>query len=71
MKNRAVVDDADVDAFIARFITKLNPALSAEERADAIHDFTLTFVEFLQPETTKEWASELARKVRSRVLWLK
>ena len=71
MKNRPQVDDADVDAFIAVFFQKLNPALSAEERADAVEDATLALVELIQPEMSKEYAKEFARKVRGRALWRK
>jgi hypothetical protein len=70
MKNPPQVDDEDVDRFIAKFCTKLNPALSAEERADFFHDFAVDILDLIEPERSKEWAQELARKVRSRVLWL-
>lgn len=71
MKKMPEVDDADVDRFISRFGTKLNPALTPEERADAFHDFVLAYVDLTEPDASKEWAKELARKVRSRALWLK
>lgn len=71
MKKKPHVDDADVDKFVERFCKKLNPALTPEERADLIHDFALAYTELVQPETSKAWAKELARKVRSRALWLK
>lgn len=71
MKNPAHVDDEDVDRFIAKFCTKLNPTLSPEERADFFHDFAIDIIDLIEPERSKQWAQELARKVRSRVLWLK
>ena len=71
MKNPAEVDDEDVDTFIAKYRTKMNPALSAEERADGFHDFAIGIVASTEPERSKEWAQELARKVRAKVLWLK
>jgi hypothetical protein len=54
------VDDADVDEFVTTFLTKLNPALSAEERADTIRDFVLGYVKLAQPDASKEWANEFA-----------
>lgn len=71
MKTPAQVSDEDVDRFVEKFCTKLNPALSAEERADFFHDFAIDIIELIEPERSKRWAQELARKVRGRVLWLK
>ena len=71
MKTTPQVDDADVDGFVTRFLAKLNPALTAEERADAAYDFALNLTLMIQPDTSKAWAQEFARKVRSRALWLK
>jgi hypothetical protein len=65
------VDDADVDAFIAKFFSKLNPALGAEERADAAYEFTSAYIDLVEPESSRERARELARRVRSRILWMK
>jgi len=70
-KKPAQVDDADVDAFIERFWQKLNPALSAEQRADGIEDTTLALLGVIQPEMSPQYVKEFARKVRARVLWLK
>ena len=71
VKSPAHVDDEDVDRFITKFCAKLNPALSPEERADFFHDFAIDIINLIEPERSKQWAHELARKVRSRVLWLK
>jgi hypothetical protein len=71
MKQPAQVDDEDVDRFVAKFCTKLNPALSAEERADFFYDFAIDIIALIEPERSKQWTQELARRVRSRVLWLK
>jgi hypothetical protein len=71
VKTPPQVDDADVDEFVATFLTKLNPALSAEERADTIQDFVLGYISLAQPDASKEWAQEFARRVRARALWLK
>jgi hypothetical protein len=65
------VDDADVDAFIAKFFSRLDPALSAEERADAADDFTSAYIELAEPESSRDRARELARRVRSRIQWMK
>ena len=71
VKKPPLVDDDDVDRFVVTFLTKLNPALSAEQRADTIHDFVLGYMKLVQPDVSKEWAREFARKVRARALWLK
>lgn len=49
-KTRPQVDDEDIDRFVARFLSKLNPALTPEERADTIHDFVLGYMELTEPE---------------------
>ncbi len=53
------------------FEGKLNPSLTAEARADVIHDFVLGYAKLTEPEVTLAWAKELARKIRSRALWLR
>jgi hypothetical protein len=69
-KQRPEIDDADVDIFVARFVTNLNPSLPAEKRADLIRDFVLGYVEMTEPEKSPEWAIEFAKRVRARALWL-
>jgi hypothetical protein len=71
VKNKTEVDDDDVDAFIAKFFSKLNPALSAEDRANAAYEFTWAYIDLAEPESSRERARECARRVRSRIQWMK
>ena len=70
-KSAPQIDDDDIDAFVARWLTKLNPNLSAEERADFFHDFVVALLEATEPEKSSPWVKEFARRVRARALWLK
>ena len=71
MKPAPQIDDEDIDTFVTTWLTRLNPALSAEERADLIHDFVVSYTELTEPDRSKEWVREFARRVRARALWLK
>lgn len=71
MKPTPQIDDEDIDKFVAKWFTQLNPALSAEKRADLVHDFVVGVLELSEPEKSPAWIKEFARRVRQRVLWLK
>jgi hypothetical protein len=70
-KMRAEVDDETVDEIVAILTAKeLRPAaLTSEERADAAYAAALDMAK-LRGYTT-DWAEELARRVRKRILWAK
>jgi hypothetical protein len=65
------IDDTDIDTFVAQWLTQLNPALSAEKRADVVHDFVVGLLKLTEPDKSDLWVVEFARRVRARALWLK
>lgn len=65
------IDDADIDAVVAQWFTQLNPALSAEKRADLVQEFVIGLLKLTEPEKSTAWVMEFARRVRARALWLK
>ena len=66
----AHVDDADVDAFIAKYLPQLDPAWTAERRANALYDLALNLIPLLDDEASKAWTAELAQRVRKRAMWM-
>jgi hypothetical protein len=71
MSNKqAHVDDADVDELVSLLTRNSGRTnLTAESRADLAHKFALSFAKLKGHST--EWAKELARRVRQRMLWVK
>jgi hypothetical protein len=66
---KAQVADEDIDAFIEQWVPKLNPALSQEDRAEAIRVFAVGWLRITQPDKSDEWVSEFGRRVRDKVQW--
>jgi hypothetical protein len=48
------IDDEDIDRFVTKFLARMNPALTAEERADPVYDFVVNYAELAEPEKSKK-----------------
>jgi len=69
-KQRPIVDDLHVER-IAQVVLEVPEfaSASAETRAETAHILALGFAKM--DGHSEEWAQELARKVRARVMWAK
>lgn len=70
MKVAPQVSDDDLDAFLRQWVTRLNPALPPDQRADTFHDFVVAFLRMTEPDKSDEWIAEFGRRVRARVRWM-
>jgi hypothetical protein len=69
-KGPKVADD-DIDAFVEKWLRGMDPALSAEERADLVYGFVVNLLKFSELDKSDDWIEAFAKRVRARALWLK